>query len=118
MVSVSTRDCPVRENFSQFLMIFSIPNICPSNMFFVLKPFGYGIAHQHIQNTGIRYDLLYPPPISNDIELDNRDLNTARSGNNNFHLTDEYKITLRIFWDDDFNIEFGNTAVERFSIFC
>ena len=112
MVSVSTRDCPVRENFTQFLMIFSIPNICPSNMFFVLKPLGYGIAHQHIQNTGIRHDLLHPPISNTIIELDNRDLNT-RSGSDNFHLTDEYKITLRIFWDDDFNNEFGNTAVER-----
>ena len=81
-------------------------------MFFVLKPFGYGIAHQHIQNTGIRNDLLYPPVSNTNIDLDNRDLST-RSGNDDFHLTDEYKITLRIFWDDDFNNEFGNTAVER-----
>ena len=60
-------------------------------------------------------DGIYPPPLEFGI------IRRTKRGifstiNNSLKLSDEFKITLRIFWDDNFAYEFGNKAVERYKV--
>ena len=98
-----------------------IPAICDKNMFFVLKSNGIGTAYQHVpksstikNDTEFQFDQVYPTDSDEedeDFDLETRALTSAKK----FKIKDEFKIALRIFWDDNFNTEFGNNAVERFS---
>ena len=110
MVAVTTRDCPVSDR-SSFLMTFWVPDICPNNMFFSAYHNGIGVAYQHNNhNLSVSVDSKNPPvSFAEDLQKRTRDATQASS----FSLTDEFKVKLRIFYDDNFNTEFGATSTDR-----
>ena len=62
-------------------------------------------------------DGIYPPPLEFEFDTIRRTKRGIFSSiNNSLKLSDEFKITLRIFWDDNFAHEFGNKAVDRYII--
>ena len=110
MVAVTTRDCPVSDQ-SSFLMTFWVPDICPNFMFFSAYHNGIGVAYQQINhNLSISFDSMPAPgSFADDLQKRTRDVTQASS----FSLTDEFKVKLRIYYDDFFNTEFGATSTER-----
>ena len=112
MVAVTTRDCPVSDR-SSFLMTFWVPDICRTHTFFSAYHNGIGVAYQqniHNLSISIGIDSKLPPvSFAEDLQKRTRDATQASS----FSLTDEFKVKLRIFYDDNFNTEFGATSTDR-----
>lgn len=109
MVAVTTQDCPITGE-SNFLMTFWVPELCDKSTFFEAFRNGTGFAYQpENHNLTITHDSLETPIDFKSELVNKRQIEPAQS----FALTDEFKVKLRIYYDDKFDSAFGNTATER-----
>ena len=106
MVAISTNECPRTES-SILELSFSIPDVCPLNTFFLAFPNGTGYPH---------YDDLNHMELSDGVLANiSYDFMSLRflGPNDEFQLTDNFILRLRIFYDDNFHERFGDFANER-----
>ena len=88
-------------------MPFSIFHFSLAQLF-QAHPNGSGLPYKSPKNIAQIYsDSLNAPDI--DFDINQRDHKTTSEN----QLTDDYKLTLRIFWDDNFNDKFGSMSSER-----
>ena len=102
------RDCPISTS-SIFEISFSIPDICPNQIFFVALANGNGVVHNS-SSSGIYFknDVRYP-----ELAYEDRLRDVPYVTGSKFNLKDEFKLTLRIFYDDNFKDEFGSNSKSR-----
>ena len=107
MVAISSNDHPITDK-STFELSFSIPELCPTNVFFVAYSDGIGVEYRNKPTDFILMtDSLNPHLTIPTVPKDARNTGVA------FRVTDEFKVTLRIFYDDDFHAKFGGSAMDK-----
>ena len=106
MVAISTNECPRTES-SILELSFSIPDLCPSNTFFLAYPNGTGYPH---------FDDLNDEELSDGVLANiSYDFTSLRflGGKDELQRTDGFVLRLRIFYDDNFHEKFGDFSDER-----
>ena len=99
-------------------MSFSINELCPNHMFFEAFENGNGVPYNNFNYTKARQidtAALTPPDFDFQSELGKRNVVPSYfKFSTNFRLNDEFKIILRIFYDDDFFKRFGKNSIDRY----
>ena len=102
----------IDENANSYFFTFWNPDLCSTSMFFVGLNNGTGIAHRIRNGTlDLKVDEVYPPSLEN-FESKAKRNSIAKVF---FSLEDEFKVTVRMFYDDKFKDQFSSNAEDRLS---
>ena len=102
----------IDENANSYFFTFWNPDLCSTSMFFVGLNNGTGIAHKIRNGTlDLKVDEVYPPSLEN-FESKAKRNSIAKVF---FSLEDEFKVTVRMFYDDKFKDQFSSNAEDRLS---
>ena len=109
MVAVTTSDCPFTYS-SNFLMTFWVPELCNNSTFYEAYYNGIGVAYlPDYRNLNISHDSVVTPFDFGGDMISARQFGHSQS----LVITDEFKVRLRIYYDEKFHNAFGNSATEK-----